>query len=224
MALDDYALTDVSTAQSELGVSGSTSALERYIHRFSDLFREATGRPWHRLAEYTEKVESRGGHRLIVERTPIHSIVEIKIDGDTIDADDYEIEEPDKGYIRKVSSSTSWEHTLTGRRRVEGYATGSEETVEVTYDGGYATPVQVSNGTHTSPELPKSIEGAVLDSVVNAFRAQGAPTNRDSESIDGASVSFVTGGASNTATVQGQKVSDSFAGAVQRHKDRNVLK
>lgn len=224
MALDDYALTDVSTAQSELGISGSTSQLERYIHRFSDLFRQATQRPWHRKSGYTEKVASLGGHRLIVERTPLHSISEIKIDGDTVDSADYEIEESDKGYIRKTSSDGGWEHTLTGRRRVEGYATGSEELVEVTYEGGYATPVQVAAGSFTDPELPKSIEGAVLDTVVNAFRSSGAPTFRESEDIDGASVSFTTGGGGNSSTVQGQKVSESFASAVQRHKDRNVIK
>lgn len=222
MALDDYALTTVSTMQSELGISGSTSTLERYIHAYSDLFREATDRPWHRDDSYTETIRSTGLGRLIVERRPVDSISKIEIDGDEVDASDYEIEDADKGYIRKKTGASSFESTATGRRRVEGYQRGLEIIVDVTYDGGYATPVQVSNATFSSPELPKSIENAVVTSVVNRFRSQGAPTFRDSESIDGASISFTTGGSSGT-TVQGMSVSSEFAAAVKRHRDRSVI-
>lgn len=222
MALADSALTTLSVVKNELGItnSNSDSYLERQINTYSRIFQAATGRPWHRDDEYTQKVKSTGDTRLHLERRPVRSVSEVKVKGDTIDPSGYEIENADKGYLRRIDQR--WEHTAAGRRRVEGYATHHELRVDVTYDGGYVTPKQVDDGTFSTRDLPHDIEQAVIDSVVNAYARKGKPSNVESESIGPASVSYHVPDEADQ-TVQGMTVSQSFQGAVQRYKDRSVL-
>jgi hypothetical protein len=222
MALADNALTTLSVVKNELGItnSNSDSYLERQINTYSDIFRTATGRPWHRDDAYTEKVTSTGDTRLHLERRPVRSVSEVKVKGDTVDADGYEIEDDEKGYLRRIDER--WEHTAAGRRRVEGYATHHELRVEVTYDGGYVTPKQVDDGAFSDRDLPHDIEQAVIDSVINAYARKGQPKNVSSESIDTASVDYHIPDTAD-AKVQGISASQSFQGAVERYKDRSVL-
>lgn len=223
MALEDYALTTVSTVESELGLSSGTdtSILERLINTYSSLFVEATGRAWHRESGYVEKVVSTGDTRLMVSRTPVVSIAQIDVKGETIDASDYEIEDADLGYIRRKDHAT-WESTAVGRRRIEYHPTYYEKRVEVTYEGGYVTPKQVDDGTFTPRDLPHDIEAAIIASVTNGYRLQGAPSNIDSESIGSASVSFGSGGGGGSGQY-GEHVAPSLEAAIQRYRDRSVL-
>jgi len=210
MALDDNALTTLSVVKSELGATNTNADayLERQINVYSDLFEQATGRPWHRDDAYTESVTSTGDTRLHLERRPVRSVAEVKVDGDTVDADDYEIVDGDLGYLRKIDGR--WEHTGAGR------------LVEVTYDGGHVTPKQVDDGEFSDRDLPHDIEQAVIDSVVNAYARKGQPSNVSAESIDTASVDYHIPDTAD-ANLQGISVSQSFRGAVKQYKDRSVL-
>jgi len=220
MALQDNALTTVSTVEGELGLSSGTdtATLERYINTFSDLFESYTGRPWHRDDEYTEKIKSTGDTRLLVSRRPVRSITEIKVKGDTVDSGDYEIEDDDAGFIRL--DDEAWESTAVATRRIKRHRKYHEFRVEVTYDGGYVTPQQVDDGTFTDRDLPADIEHAVITSVANAYQRQGQPSNIKSESIGDASVSFATPDSGGSL---GGSTSPAFESAVKRHKDRSVL-
>lgn len=223
MALDDYALTTVGAVESELGLaSGSADAyLERQIHAYSDLFREATGRPWHRDNSYTEKVASTGDTRLFLERRPVREIDKVAIDDEEVEADGYEIEDGEAGILRRIDEP--WEHTAVVRRRVRGYPTRYQPTVEVTYDGGYVTPTQAPFGAdNDDADLPASIEQAIISTVATAYRRKGSPARVESESIGSASISFARPDAE--AGALGEHVSPAFESAVRRHRDRSVLR
>jgi len=118
--------------------------------------------------------------------------------------------------------STFWRSTGAGVRRVERYTRYHEQTVDVTYDGGYVTPKQVDDGTYTDRTLPHQIEEAVIQSVATAYALRGTPRGVESESIGSLSVSFANS-VGPTTTVGGRAVTQSFADLAQRHRDRSVL-
>jgi len=220
MALQEYALTTVSTVESELGLSSGTDTaiLERYINALSKRFINRTRRPWHRDDSYTETIKSVGDSRLQVSRRPIRSISQIDVKGDTVDSGDYSIENADAGFIRL--DDDFWESTAVAIRRIKRHKKYHEFRVDVTYDGGYVTPKQVDDGTFSTRDLPPDIERAIYTSVTNAYRHKGRPSGIESEKIGAASVSYASpddGGGTQGAT------SEEFEEAVQFYTDRSVL-
>jgi len=193
MALTKKALTTVSTVQDELGISGSTSTLERYIRQASDLFRRLTGRKWYEETEYVEKVAGYNLKRLMVfDHLPIDQIreIELKTDDtyDTVDSSEYEIEDAESGFIRKIAGG--WRLTESYYNNIE--PTGTSENIKnyrVTYDGGYVTP-EDANLNNKTRDLPYDIEDAVIDFVTSKFVKKGSGSAVDSESIMSASIDY----------------------------------
>ena len=221
--LHDNALTTLSAIKDELGLttSGEDDYLIRQINRYSSLLAEATDRKWERVDGYTESIVSVGDTRLQVNaRLPLLSVDSVTVDGETVDTSDYEIEDGEAGWIRMIDGA--WASTGVARWRAEPYVKYHELDVEVVYDGGYVTPKQVDDGVFSERTLPPSVEGAVMDTVVNKFRRRGAHSGISSESIGGASVAYKNAG-HHTDTVLGAQVSASFAGVVERYRDRSVL-
>ena len=220
VSLQDGALTTLSAVLEELGApTGADDYLKRQINRLSDLFEEATGREWYRDPNVTESVPSVGDTRILISRPKLRSVSQIEVQGDTVDAGAYEIEDADAGIIRL--DDAFWESTAVVTRRVTQTIRYHEDRVEVTYDAGYVTPKQVDDNTFSDRDLPHHIEGAIIDSVATKFRRKGQPSDVQSESIGSASVAYKSG--VDTATLFGQTVSSSFVAAAQRHRDRSVL-
>lgn len=194
MALTKKALTTVSTVQDELGISGSTSTLERYIRQASDFFRRLTGRRWYEETEYVEEVAGYRGKRLLVfDHLPIDQIrtIEIKIDDttDELNSGAYEIEDAQSGFIRRIDGS-SWELTESYFSNIEPEYTGENlKLYRVTYDGGYVTPEDASQNNKTR-DLPYDIEDAVIDFVTSKYVKKGSGSAVDSESIMSASIDY----------------------------------
>jgi hypothetical protein len=218
MALNDNALTTLQTVKDELGITTTNedSYLERQINVYSSLFEDATDRKWFKGDEVTEKIKSHGDTRLVVsEHTPIESIKKIVINGNEIESSTYEIEDASKGYIQRTNGV--WPSTAVGRRRMETYNKYSEFDCEVTYTGGYVTPHQADTGQFTPRDLPYDIEEAVLSTISTKYKLKDRPGNIESESIEGASVSY----GSLDSRVLGQNVTSLFASTVSRYKDRS---
>lgn len=218
MALPDYALTELSTVKTELGItgSGSDSELERYIKSYSDLLRRASDREFYYVTGHKEKIKSIGDTRILVDdHRPVNSINSITDpDGNTVDSSTYEIEDEHKGIIRLKNDF--WQNTGVAIRRMREYPKYFEYLFEVDYDGGWNTPVQASPGPY---DLPMHIQEAVITTVVTRFLQKGRQANIDSETIAEASISYST----DTEKVLGQSVSHSFKSVVDRYKDRSVL-
>jgi hypothetical protein len=223
--LNDNALTLLATVKSELGISTSSDDdyLTRQINRYSQLFEEATDKLWYRADDYVESVKSVGDTRITVQdRRPLLAINSIAVKGETVDSDDYEIEDADRGWIR--IDDDFWESTGVATMRMERHTKYHELRVDVDYNGGYVTPKQEDDGTFSPRTLPASIEGAVIDTVAQKYRRKGSQTNVTSESIGSASVSYGSPkGGSMSGQVLGSYVTESFEGAVQRHRNRSVL-
>lgn len=224
--LNDNALTTLAVVKDELGLTSSTDDdyLIRQINALSSLFEEATERMWYRDASHVEDAPSVGDSQIMVDdRLPLRSVSQIEVDGDTVDSADYSIEDADVGIIRLDDGF--WKSTAVGVRRVERYVKHYELDVQVTYDGGYVTPEQAPFGASSDPrDLPVSIELAIIESVTNKYRRRGANTRITRESIGPASVTYGASGGPTSNVVGGAAVSQSFASAVERHKNRSVLR
>lgn len=196
MALAALALTTVSALEQELGITPSSTGttlalLERAIHAASQAIASALGRELHYA---TGRIERVAGHRtpqLLARVTPLRSIASIVYLGDdvdeTIEADDYEIEDADAGIIRRIGGVWLW----TGRStRIDADPLGGSELLlyRVTYTGGWVTPAQA---TELLPrDLPYDIEDAALRLAALVYRARGRDESIKSKKLLDASVTY----------------------------------
>ena len=197
MTLDKTALTTLSVVKDELGIASlntdDDSTLERKIRQASRMFKRITGRQFHEESGHKEKVPAFNLKRLMVEdHTPIQSIskIELSLDGDLneVDASNYEIENADAGFIRRVNGG--WQNTQSFYREIEpSQIEEYQQLYTVTYTGGYVTPQQEAD-TGDTRDLPFDIEDAVIDLVVQKFRSKGRDPNVASEKIMSTSIKY----------------------------------
>jgi hypothetical protein len=197
VALAALALTTVSALEQELGIAsgsaGTTLALlERAIHAASQAIASAVGRELHYA---TGRIERVAGHRtpqLLVRVTPLRSIASIVYlsssgGEETIEADDYEIEDASAGIIRRVGGVWLWTGRVT---RIDADPLGGSELLlyRVTYTGGWVTPEQA---TGLLPrDLPYDIEDACLRLAALVYRARGRDESIRSKKLLDASVTY----------------------------------
>jgi hypothetical protein len=166
MSLSANALTTVAELEGELGVypGSATALLERLIGAASDAIDAWCG---HSLARagVTETFVGNGRARLLLPRTPLSSVSTVTVDGVTLAAADYSIQNAASGYL--VRALGEW-------------PLGAQ--IAVTYTGGYATPAQVP-GTYPTRSLPFQVEQACLMTCVSLYRARGRDPQLSSEAL-----------------------------------------
>lgn len=204
MALSSKALTTLDALESELGVSGEDTYLERLIERASDRFAQACRRSLHREVDIVERVEGYGVPRLVVGRSveSISSIVLITgSTTETIDATTYEIEDADAGFIRRIGGV--WGSTAMSQGVLRDRVTDSELALwKVTYTGGYVTPQQAADDGTLTRSLPYDIEDAVLEMCVAAYRSKGKDLSVRSKKLLSGSITYDTSARRMSPSVQ----------------------
>ena len=201
----DNALTTLDTANAELGYNTGEDATRdtriiRYINAGSQLFETMCGKKFFHVADETTRVRGFNDPRLVVSgHLPLSSVNKIEYkDGDSttlIDADDYRIEDADKGFIERTDGN-NWSSTAHNETNVSThFVPGSERYwYYVTYTGGYVTPHQQAHGTFASRDLPHDIEEAVIQYVRMKDSQNQANPIVDSIGVDEITIDYVTHG------------------------------
>ena len=172
--LQSNALTTLAIANADLGVSGQDTTIERYINIASNMIEQYCRRKFQKATVTSEKYRAPNDTRLILKRTPLVSITSIVVDGATVAAADYEIEDADKGFVWRDAGCNGDGMIAydSAAGRLDEYA---EAEVVATYVGGYVLP----NDTVGTKNMPVELEQACLHIVNALYRAKGADVTGD---------------------------------------------
>jgi hypothetical protein len=176
VALSADALTTVATVLDEIDLAEADSKtrtrVERYINAASSLVRSICGRQLTYAAGIVEKRPGFGGCRLLLDRTPIVAVASVVVDGDTLDASEYEIEDAAVGFVFRAAG---WPDTALITATPSGHAAPGTEapSIVVTYTGGWVTPAQAT------VELPRTLPHAIEDAVVELVTSRWRRRNTD---------------------------------------------
>ena len=175
--------TDALNAKLETLIGQASAAIETYLGR--KLARE-------RVTELL--VEEAGTRILLLERRPIVTVHGITLDGQALDAELWNVDNPAGGMIRLVGygSNDIWDDLVGDQGAGDyGYRGGrpQELKIEVDYTGGYIVPGQTFDGDDT-PTLPLEIEVACQVAVQGFLEAQVRPAGLTSEKLGDASWSY----------------------------------
>jgi hypothetical protein len=198
MALPEYALTTLATANDELSLTADSGAqdarVERYIKAASEQIARYLGRDLYKQTVTDERHKTAGGQKLILRVTPVASITSVVVDGSTIDSDGYQLEHADSGIVHNYYG---WPRQGARRAGItqDPFPGGEEPDTLATYVGGYVTPAQAANGSGSTYEgdpitLPASIEHACLALVATLWGQQGAGGDVQSEKLGDAAVTY----------------------------------
>lgn len=176
MALSAAALTTVDAVRDELDLDDDTDRkvrerLERYIESASSLVAVILGAgrvmQLHRGA-VTVAVAGRDTPTLILPHTPIVTVTEVTVDDDVVPVDEYEVEDADCGFLRRLGDIWPFDGQVTaGVVQAPMYAT-ARRNVSVTYTAGWVTPAQAT--TELPRTLPHCLEDAVVELVTSRWR------------------------------------------------------
>lgn len=193
---DRDAVEDVIDAYTAGGNAGDDDQVIRWIREASDLLRSGAGREFYWQSGYTERTDARDAPEIFVrDHVPIDSISKIvrqndpSTGGTTVDSDTYEAAKDGLGTVRRVHGV--WLSTAMGRAGpVGGRQPGTEQPIlKVTYDGGWKTPEQDTQGVGTR-DLPWDVEGAVLSHVELKWHRNGQSPGVKSLSMADGSITY----------------------------------
>lgn len=177
-------MTTVDTVATELGLTASektthTALLTQQIKEASDFIRNYTGRVFAKET-VTETLRSRGGQRLVLSRTPIISVSEVRLDGTVVDSTNYEIEDADSGFLFK---ETGWNSTtLYTGPFVPTPSRKFKYDWAVDYVAGYIMPGE------SGRNFPYDLEKSCIDIVKYKFQSRSENPNISKEEIGDAAV------------------------------------
>ena len=190
MDLTERALTTLTAVKSELGISLEDTAqddiLIRRINAVSDQIIKYCGRYFH-FEQVVEKVAGHAGRNILVSRTPIVELVEVKIGDTTIN--DAVVGDAKAGVLFR-RSSWPWSVAKASPYSADPYPGSERQNIEVTYTGGYVTPYQVEQDATLTRTLPYDLEQLVLDAVAGSYLSKGEDKSIVSESLMSASYKY----------------------------------
>ena len=197
MALKENALITLAVALDELGLTSDGGTVDarvtRYINAASEAISAYCRRPFEKATVTDEKHPTDGSLRIVVKRTPIISVTSIVVDDDTIDSDNFVVEDADAGLIYSYV-----QFPLQGFRRsgiAQHHAPGSSPPdTAVTYVGGFITEPQTADGgtyDGETPNLPADLEQACVELVTWYFRRKGTPGLVVEERIGDATLKYL---------------------------------
>lgn len=185
MSLAANALTALATLKTELGITDSSldSVLERLINGASDTIEKYCGRKFAR-ATLTERVKGYGTELIHLERTPVESLTSITVDGTTVSASEYRLQDADKGGVWRRGL---WPWTAGTDDSVSPHprAGFEEDSIVVVYVGGYA--LAANSRTPGTYVQPYDLEEACLQLAVHRYRSRGRNLGLVGEAVGNAS-------------------------------------
>lgn len=148
--LKSGALTTYAAAKRRLNKIGTAIVdatdqedVERLINAVSDAVEKYCGRQFAKISR-TETLPAPRGKRLQLKHTPIFATpaIAITIDGVSVDADDFELEHAELGWLhREVGwGGTTYEDLISGSVALATMPGTGQRVLAVTYTGGYVMP------------------------------------------------------------------------------------
>lgn len=192
MAASD--LTLPATVATELGVSAGDERLPRLVAVASAaILRHLNRRQLHYAEAYVETLAGHGRPRLVLGLTPVLDVASVTVDGATLEATGYEVEDAEAGLLYR-DGGWPWTGALRGGLPPQNdRGAGSEKAViAVTYEGGYVTPAQATSAGWAGParSLPYDLEEAAVQTAVQLYRRGGQQGDIAAESLGDYSVSY----------------------------------
>ena len=189
-------LTTLQNVKIELGISLPDTQNDEYIERLIKAATDAIERYCQRHFSYqegiVETVAGFGTSFILVSRTPLLTVQDIRILGVSIganlDPSEYEIFDADSGSIYR-QAGWPWSAQTRGDITRDPLPGTERKRIEVTYTGGFVTPDQEMD-LSISRTLPYDLEQICIDTVVVMYRERGENKAITSESLMSASVSF----------------------------------
>lgn len=185
--VDEVAFATLETLRDELGLADNSQdgRLERYDLQASAAIQAYCDREFRKEAT-TERLQGSGTQRLVLSRTPLVSIASVVIDGETIDADEYEIEDAAAGILYRENGWPRLDNVVAGSISRDSMAGTGKADIVVTYTGGYVLP----NDTVGTRNLPVELEQACILTVTSLFRGRGRDRAVASKATGDASISY----------------------------------
>lgn len=177
--------TTLDRVKKDLDSTGSTANdgyLQELIKEASDYIRTYTGREFARET-VTEKLPKKGdAPRLMVSRTPLHSISFIEYDGSSVSSTSYEIEDSEAGIIWREEG---FRDTSLYRQFISVYPRRfGRKDFKIKYEAGYKMPGS------TDRDLPYDLERAAREIVTHTFNEAERNKNVTREEVGEASISY----------------------------------
>lgn len=172
-AAPTHDLTNLDTITEQLGVTDKDSIISGLISAASSVVCSYCNRFFARET-LTEALSGSGGVRLMLERTPVVSVAEIRFNSGVIDASEYKIEDEKAGILFRRN----------GFRDVPFLARGivqdplpfrGEELWEVDYTAGYITPPMQDDSNER--DLPHDVEQACIAITRSLFFSRDTDPN-----------------------------------------------
>jgi len=181
------ALTTLANAKDELGITDSTQddRIERYILQASAACEGYCDRSFRKTSQ-VETLQASGTRRLVLSRTPLASVASIVVDGTTVDADEYSIEDAAAGIVYRERGWERRDAVVPWSISQDAIAGTAKRDVVATYTGGYVLP----NDTSGTRDLPYDLEAACLLTVVSIFRGRGRDRAVSSKGTGDASIAY----------------------------------
>lgn len=197
MALSAAALTTLAVCLDEVDIESASAdskvraRLERYIEAASSLVGVILGGgapiQLHR-GEVTVAVAGQDTTTLILPHTPIVAIDEVAIDDEVLDPSDYEIEDAEAGFLRRLDGVWPFEGLKTAGFVTAPVWSTARRNVSVTYTAGWVTPGQA---TELLPRtLPHAIEDAVVELVTSRWRRRNKDLRVVGETFEQSSYTY----------------------------------
>lgn len=204
MDLTENVLTTLTAVKDELEISAADTSkddiLKRKINAVSAQFNKYCGREFHFKAE-TEKVAGQGGRNILLSRTPIIELTEVKIDDNVITiSGNIEIEDAEAGILYR-GAGWPWAVALASPFSGDPYPGSERQNIEVTYAGGYVTPYQVEEDETLTRTLPYDLEQLCIEAVIGSYLSKGEDKSIVSESLMSASYKYERGSGGLAASV-----------------------
>lgn len=183
-------LTTLLSIKNELNLTASTydGLLVAFIQYASDYIEKFTDRTFARET-VVETLPSFGRLKLVLTRTPIIKVNQVRLNGSTVSSTTYELDDKDSGIL---FNKRGWTRTTIVNQNIEPILLddGARDW-EVTYVGGYITP----GSTEGQRTLPYDVERACIDIVKSAFNRRDEDAMIRTQKLGDASETlFDTGG------------------------------
>lgn len=189
---DTIALTTVSQVETDLGITpdSETAKLEGLILDASELIANRVNRQF-RKEEVTEQLAGLGTVRLLLSRTPIDTAETITVtyDGSEVDADTYEVEDANAGFLRSIYGTWNWDANALPNIAHDVLPGSERKLYEVTYTGGYVLP----NDSVGVRDLPRDLETACRQLVAQLYYGIGRDPTVVQEKVLSGSVTYQKG-------------------------------
>ena len=192
-----HALTTLDTIKDELNISSSDTAQDNILTRLINAASEAIERFCHRHfeheAEISEKSAGQGSKLLLLSRTPLVEVAEVKINNAAIT--DYNIYDSEAGTLFRAHG-WPWSVSVASPFSLDPLPGTERQNIEVKYTGGYVTPQQEADAAGATPpvELPRTLpydlEQCCIDAVVSWYRQRGEDKSIVAEKLMSASVQY----------------------------------